>query len=137
MTTSCTGSPALPTVAVHIYDRLTTSNREGLRRRLEACSAFARQRGWEIAGWYVDSGTDAFRFGDRPALERLLSSMSVGRGTRRLLIYDWNRLSNDLSWQAEFLRRVRRSGGATSTVLSGDDNPATQRGRLRALGRTA
>ncbi|SDN05781.1 Resolvase, N terminal domain [Actinacidiphila guanduensis] len=125
------------TVAVHIYDRHTTPDRDALRHRLEACSAFARRQGWEIVGWYVDSGTDAFTYDRRPALDRLLHSMSQGTDDRRLLIYDWSRLSNDLAVQAEYLRRVRGSGGTTNTVISGDNNSSTQRGRLRSLARVA
>lgn len=114
-------APQLAAVAF-IYDRHTTPDREALRRRLEACARYAREQGWEIAGWYVDSGPQALSFADRPALDRLVAVMGRYEAEPRyLLTHNWARLSNDLAVQAAYARHVRGAGGTVCTVLGESD----------------
>jgi len=124
---------------VYVYDRHTTPNADALRRRLEACSAYARDQGWDIGGWWVDKGDDALSSDTRPALDMLLRTMGDARdGTpRMLLIYDWDRLHSSSTVQAKYRYHVAEAGGVTVTTFGGNDSISPSRGRLSALARTA
>jgi DNA invertase Pin-like site-specific DNA recombinase len=113
-----------------IYDRHTTPDRDALRRRLTASVAYVRDQGWEIGGWYVDSGACALSETERPALERLLLAVQGNSCVERYLVtHDWGRLSNDIGYQGLHARRVRLAGGAICTVVGGENS----RGRVSNL----
>lgn len=126
-----------------IYDRAvsrTVQSRNALTTRLRECAEFARSEGWDIAGWYCDSGDLAFTGAHHPALDRAMLALRQhwdnGRGAELiLLVHHWDRLSADLRAQATVIRLVRLSGGRTQTVTAGDDTvPAAGRVRGPVVG---
>lgn len=65
----------MPSMRVLIYARLSSSsdNSTSIERQLKVCRELAEQRGWSVAGEYVDDGVSgAVAPEDRPAMSKLL-----------------------------------------------------------------
>lgn len=107
-------------VVAFVYDRHTTPGSESLRARLEACSRYAREQGWEIGGWHVDKGDDAVTHDVRPALDaavRLMDRVERGR-PRVLLVFSRGRLHNHPRVQQALAARAEMAGGSVVAVMS-------------------
>jgi DNA invertase Pin-like site-specific DNA recombinase len=120
-----------PAPLVFIYDRHATANKVILQLRLEACAQYAEARGWEIGGWFLDTGDDALTDHRRPSFEAMLNTCRSADAEipRVVLVHDWDRLTRD-GWQRRiFARRVTLAGGWVETI-AGESTKDDQRGRL-------
>jgi DNA invertase Pin-like site-specific DNA recombinase len=138
MDTKPDGQTTAGAAVVYIYDRHTTPDADALRRRLEACSAYAREQGWDIGGWHVDEAPGSLTEHQRPAMETLLRLMrQTPPGHQRiLLVHGLDRLSDSHALQGAHLRLVRSAGGSTRTVVGdGADEAADHPGHLSKLAR--
>jgi DNA invertase Pin-like site-specific DNA recombinase len=118
-----------------IYDRHATANKVILQLRLEACAQYVEARGWDIGGWFLDTGDDALSNDKRPSFNAMLNTLrSAGADTRRVvLVNDWDRLTRDREACGLFTSRVLQSGGWVETCRGEQRTPDgryTQVGRL-------
>jgi DNA invertase Pin-like site-specific DNA recombinase len=118
-----------------IYDRHATANKVVLQLRLEACTQYVEAQGWQIGGWFLDTGDDALTDHRRPAFDAMLNILrSAGADTPRVvLIHDWDRLSRDQEALGLFTRRILQLGTRVETCRGEQRRPDgryTQVGRL-------
>jgi hypothetical protein len=119
-----------------VYDRCTGDYRGLLAHRLAACRAYAAERGWQIAGEWVDSGDTAVTGAQRPEMSALLRALAEATRTGRTglcLVHDWGRLAHDPSWNASMRFRIGQAGGWTQTSTGENDT----RGHRTATSRKA
>jgi DNA invertase Pin-like site-specific DNA recombinase len=118
-----------------IYDRHATANKVVLQLRLETCTQYAEAKGWQIGGWFLDTGDDALTDHQRPAFDAMLNTVRSASADipRVVLIHDWDRLSRDQKALDLFTRRVLQLGASVETCRGEQRTPDgryTQVGRL-------
>jgi DNA invertase Pin-like site-specific DNA recombinase len=109
MGTSQTEPPPIKTMFVRAYLRASTSQQDATRAKSDL-EAFAKERGLQIAAWYVENESGASL--QRPELFRLLADAHAGDvllieqvdRLSRLNAEDWNKLKTEL--QARKVRVV-------------------------------
>jgi hypothetical protein len=103
-----------------IYDRPTggstpTAARALMAVRIAACRVWADERGYQLAGsWVEDDDSD-----NRPRFEALLAMLRVHARQRPVLclINGWPQLHPQARQQNAYARRVEQAGGWTETAL--------------------
>ncbi|AEW99203.1 recombinase family protein [Streptantibioticus cattleyicolor] len=102
-----------------VYDRYFTGPRDILRQRAQTCAAYADKQGWEIGGWFVDTGDAALLLNQRPNFERLMRAIAAAdRGRPRVcLVLDWDRISNDRAKRGILVRRLLGLGARVETCF--------------------
>lgn len=107
-----------------IYDRCVTSRRKLLDHRLAVCREYAAERGWEVAGEWVDEWDVALTGAERPQLGALLRALGDAARTRRpvvCLVHDWGRLAHEPGWNSSMRYRIAQAGGWTETTTGEKD----------------
>ncbi|MCQ4082229.1 recombinase family protein [Streptomyces sp. RB6PN25] len=119
-----------------IYDRHATPTQAIMLLRVGACRQYAEERGWEIAGEWVDCGNDALTDDHRPEFDRMLANLlgsHRGGRTTVCVVCDWDRLSRDPEQRQKFARQVTCAGGWIETIAGETSKRADrQRGLLNA-----
>jgi site-specific DNA recombinase len=110
----------------------------GVRRQLADCEKLAKDRGFVVAGKYVDDGLSAFNGRRRPEYERLLSDLRDGR-IGAVVAWHPDRLYRHPKDLEAFVATVEAAGAAVATVQAGELDLATASGRMvaRMLGAAA
>ena len=114
-----------PAPLAFVYDRCTS---RGLRARHEldmrrtGCHTYADDKGWVLAGHWVDLGEYAMST-RRPQLGALLDAMRAEAGRRDVLclIHTWGRLATDDTHRQQFQQRIIEAGGWTVTTFGETD----------------
>lgn len=122
--------PAAPRPVALIWDRTPTAILDSgtLLARVAECERHARERGWDLAGTWIDSGPVAVTADDRPELDTALSQVERlardERGREReviLLVHSNDRLSNDAEWAASLRYRIRSAGARLVLLVENTD----------------
>jgi hypothetical protein len=122
-------TPPAPVLAF-IYDRQTSPTPGVLVIRLEACHLWARDRGWDVAGEWVEQGNGALYDDERPRFDAMAETMqeAAGAGWQPVcLVSDWHRLSRDSEVERSFRARIHTAGGYTATAAGEDDRAGSPR----------
>lgn len=128
--TQGTGSPAEVRTRAFVYDRHATTSTIMLDIRLDRCRAYAKSRGWDVAGIWLDLGDHALGH-YRPQFEALFVAMDNNPGHIVCLVDDWHRLTRDASQSSVMRRRIAQAGGHCETAGGESDEPSEKaRGRL-------
>lgn len=126
------GSPELEDPAprlAFIYDRHATTATGALDERIERCRQYAADRGWVVAGEWVDRGDNALRARARPAWDGLTYAMRQAAAPAVCLVDTWDRVSWDRSDCAILRLAVHQVGGHCVTA-GGEDDRELSRGRI-------
>ncbi|AEW95625.1 MULTISPECIES: recombinase family protein [Streptomycetaceae] len=109
---------ALPPLAF-VYDRHLSGPRAQLAVRARTCADYADRRGWEVGGWFVDTGDAALTLNHRPNFERLMRALvGVEEGRVRVcLVLDWDRFSSDRAKRDILVRRLVGLGARVETCF--------------------
>ena len=123
------------TVSRHaaVYVRISSDpsgKRLGVARQLKDCRGRAQARGWTVAGVYEDNDISAFTGKRRPAYERMLADLEVGRADA-VVVWDLDRLTRRPIELEHFLDLADRKRIALASV-GGDVDLSTDNGRLYA-----
>lgn len=105
-----------------IYDRNATRSTTVLDQRLTGCQNYAKLRGWEIAGQWLDLGDNALS-DHRPELARLIDAMQARARDREVicLVHTWGRLTHDADSRIRYQMRIAQAGGHTETAFAESD----------------
>ncbi|MFF4478747.1 hypothetical protein ACFY1A_17265 [Streptomyces sp. NPDC001520] len=103
-------------VLAFIYDREVTE-KDSADDRILACRQFARERGWVVAGQWVDRGSNAVDL-RRTFWTGMVAAMEhEGQGRRFVcLVADWNRIAFDEAARNTLRQTVSHIGGACVAV---------------------
>jgi site-specific DNA recombinase len=102
----------------------------GVARQEELCRKLASEKGWRVAGVYVDNDMSAYSGAPRPSYERLLSDLESGL-VEAVVVVDQDRLTRHPRELEEFILLADRLGTALANV-SGEVNLGSPDGRFRA-----
>lgn len=122
--------PVRPTLAF-IYDRHATLTNGALDERLLRCRRYAVERGWVIAGEWVDRGDPALTNWMRPRWDQLVYAMGQAAAPPVCLVDSWDRISRDDCWRGILRMAVYQAGGYCATA-AGEDDRVPGRGRPAA-----
>jgi DNA invertase Pin-like site-specific DNA recombinase len=105
----------------YIYTRVSTTGQlagYGPERQEEACRAFAKQAGYDIAGVFGDAftGTEA----DRPQFTRMLAEM-MGNGIKTVIVESLDRLARDVTVQSLLLAKLSAEKLTLFAANTGED----------------
>jgi DNA invertase Pin-like site-specific DNA recombinase len=93
--------------------------------------AFAKRKGWRVAGTYRDAGRSAWKDGrERPAFDAMLADLEAGK-LGGILAWKQDRLGRRVAEVATLLDRTRQLGAIVATVTDGLDTSTTA-GRFAA-----
>jgi hypothetical protein len=120
--------PARPTLAF-IYDRHATLTTAALDERIERCQRYAIERGWVVAGQWVDRGDHALTNWPRPQWYRLTYAMQQAAAPAVCLVDSWDRISRERDRCAILRLAVHQAGGYCVTT-AGEDDRELGRGRI-------
>lgn len=101
-----------------IYDRPTGSTpgtaRALIAARVAACRLWAEERGYDLAGEWVEEDASE----ERPRFQAMVSMLRVHAERRPVLclVNNWDRLHVEPRLQQAYARRVQRAGGWTETA---------------------
>ncbi len=116
-----------------VYARIS-QDREGsalgVARQREDCEAYAARRGWHVADTYIDNDVSASSGKRRPAYERLLADVEVGK-VDAVVVWALDRLHRRPAELERFIDLADRHGLALGSV-GGDVDLSTSAGRLHA-----
>jgi site-specific DNA recombinase len=124
--------------AVAIYCRIS-QDRDGtalgVERQRADCERLAKDRGWPIAGTYVDNDISAYSGRKRPEYERLLADIKSG-AIDAVVAWHPDRLHRSPLELEGFIDAVERTGTRVETVQAGHTDLSTPSGRAvaRTLG---
>lgn len=94
-------------------------------------TALAKSRGYEIVGWYQDSGISGLTARKRPDFQRMLADAEAG-AFDVLLAWDQDRLSRQDSMAAgEWGARLHRAGVRMETIVQGVIDLGSFAGRIQ------
>jgi site-specific DNA recombinase len=115
-----------------IYTRISSDQGTalGVARQEQDCRALVAQRGWTIAGVYVDNDVSASSRIPRPAYRRLLDDLADGL-MEAVVVWDLDRLHRRPVELEEFLDLADQHKVALASV-GGDVDLATPQGRMVA-----
>jgi DNA invertase Pin-like site-specific DNA recombinase len=102
----------------------------GVQRQLEDCRCFLAERGYVIAGEYVDNDTSAFSGAERPEYRRMLDDVAVG-AVDAIIVWRIDRLYRRIL-DLEELVTLAEHGLLIDTVASGTVDLSKADGRLIA-----
>ncbi|MGW7615320.1 hypothetical protein ACWGLG_05560 [Streptomyces antimycoticus] len=131
-------SDATQPTLVFIYDREVTE-KDSADGRILTCRQFARERGWTVAGQWVDRGSNAVAL-RRTFWTGMVAAMEhEGQGRRIVcLVADWHRIAFDEAARNTLRQTVGHVGGVCVAVSDeqapGDSRDVAMR-RLRASGK--
>jgi site-specific DNA recombinase len=112
-----------------IYARISsdqTGERLGVQRQLEDCRKLALEKGWQVAGEYIDNDTSAYKGKARPEYARMLEDIAGGR-VDAVVAYHQDRLTRrPMEWEL-FVELCDKAGvqqlaTVTSDIDFGNDN---------------
>ncbi|WP_181785632.1 recombinase family protein [Streptomyces phytophilus] len=113
---------AAPPIAAFIYDRCSTLATAALDERIERCRGYAVERGWVIAGEWVDRADHALTNWPRPRWDGMTYAMRRRTAARAVCLVDsWDRISRDRDGSAVLRRAVHQAGGYCVTTAGEDD----------------
>ncbi|AUH40473.1 recombinase family protein [Streptomyces sp. CMB-StM0423] len=115
--TEVAGRPVL----VFIYDRSATLPDAFLAERLARCRQYAAERGWAVAGEWVDRGDHALCDDLRPQWRRMVGAMRQAAASPVCLVDSWDRISRDQAGGGALRRIVHQAGGYCATTAGEDD----------------
>jgi site-specific DNA recombinase len=121
-----------PTTAA-IYARLSLDkNGDGLGvdRQVDECSKLAAEKGWPVAGTYVDNSISASTGVHRPEFERLLADIESD-AVDAVLCVDIDRLTRRPAELESFIELCDRTGVALANT-AGDVDLSSSDGRFKA-----
>ena len=93
----------------------------------EACTRYAKERGWELADVYSDRGESA-RTSDRPQFQLMLRRITEDEQVRYLLVHKLDRLARNIRDYAEVREQLERAGVELVSVTEGLE--ATASGKM-------
>ena len=103
---------------IAIYIRVSTEEQAedgySLAAQERACRAFAESRGWQVFGIYADEGISG-RNDKRPALQRLLADMRIGR-VKTIIVHKLDRLARNLHLTLEIIEELKEHNAAFVSV---------------------
>jgi DNA invertase Pin-like site-specific DNA recombinase len=117
-----------------IYCRISadrTGLAAGVTRQEADGRSLAAERGWEVAGVYVDNDLSAFSGRPRPEYRRLLEDIKAGVVTA-VLAWHPDRLYRRMRDLEEFIEVIEAAGVDVATVKAGDIDLASPSGRMVA-----
>ncbi|AEW97417.1 MULTISPECIES: recombinase family protein [Streptomycetaceae] len=102
-----------------VYDRHLAGNKALLTMRARTCAAYADDQGWDVGGWFVDTGDAALLLNQRPNFERLMRAIAAAdkERVRVCLVLDWDRISNDRAKRDILVRRLVGLGARVETCF--------------------
>jgi DNA invertase Pin-like site-specific DNA recombinase len=80
---------------VLLYARTSTPRDQSPASQLDAMRQVAEQRGWEIAGEYVDAGQSGSK-DRRPQLDELMRHVHRGDGVRAVIVFRFDRFARSV-----------------------------------------
>lgn len=116
----------LPPLAF-IYDRPTgstpTTAQALIAVRITACRMWAEERGYELAGEWIEQSDSE----DRPRFTALVDVLRVHAKRREVLclVNDWDRLHPEPRQQQAYSRRIQQAGGRVETAVGETTRPHT------------
>ncbi|WP_181787903.1 recombinase family protein [Streptomyces phytophilus] len=120
--------PPRPTLAF-IYDRHATLTTTALDERIDRCRRYAVERGWVVAGEWVDHGDQALCAWRRARWGMLAYAMRQAAAPAVCLVDTWDRISWDRADSAILRLAVHRAGGHCVTT-AGENDLELGRGRI-------
>ena len=90
----------------------------GVARQVEDCQRLAEQRGWSVAGEYVDNDLSAYRGKKRPRYEAMLADIEAGE-VDAVIAYHQDRLTRQPAEFETFLATCQRAGVRHFTTVTG------------------
>jgi site-specific DNA recombinase len=117
-----------------IYARISDDRdgtRLGVGRQLADCRTLAEQKGWEIAGEYVDNDLSAYKRLVRPEYRRMLDDIAAGVA-EGLVVYHLDRLHRQPRELEAFFDVCDRAGVSDLASVTGDVDLSTGDGRFMA-----
>jgi len=105
-----------------IYARISSDQEgtgKGVERQLEDCRKLTAERGWSVAGEYVDNDVSAYSGKRRPAYERMLSDIVAGERDA-VVVYHLDRLHRQPLELETFTRTCDASGLSHVATVTGD-----------------
>ncbi|AUH43052.1 recombinase family protein [Streptomyces sp. CMB-StM0423] len=122
--------PPRPTLAF-IYDRHAVLTTAALDERIARCRRYAAERGWVVAGEWVDRGDQALCAWQRAQWQMLTYAMRQAAGPAVCLVDTWDRISWDRADRATLRLSVHRAGGHCVTT-GGENDLEPGHGRISA-----
>lgn len=117
-----------------IYGRISddrTGTAAGVRRQEDDCTALCEQRGWPIAGVYIDNDISAYTGKVRPQYRRMIADAKAGL-VDVVVVWHLDRLYRHPLELEEIIDLVEKSGLQVATVTGGDYDLTTTDGRAMA-----
>jgi hypothetical protein len=122
---------------VALYARVSTSQGQDVGLQLDELRSSAAQRGWTIAGEYVDEGISGAR-ARRPALDKLLEDAQAGKFTL-VAIWKLDRLARSVTHLLQMTESFNQWGVGLVSLRDAHIDTTTPTGRftLQILGAVA
>ncbi len=117
-----------------IYVRISqdrAGSRLGVERQREDCEKLAAERGWRVIERYVDNDVSAYSGRERPAWNRLVEDLKVGR-VQALIAWHPDRLYRRMTDLESLVNLLEHHKLTVVTVQAGDVDLASTQGRLVA-----
>ena len=92
----------------------------------EACHRYLEQKGWDVAGEFVDAGESA-RSADRPALQEMLRAVHDDPTIKFVVIHKVDRIARNLEDHADIRAALSKSGARLVSASEGIDDTASGR----------
>jgi len=92
----------------------------------EACQRFLEQKGWDLAGEFVDAGESA-RSADRPALQEMLTAVADDPAIKFVVVHKVDRIARNLEDHAGIRAALSKSGARLVSASEGIDDTASGR----------
>jgi len=115
-------------VRVALYARVsTTGHGQDVNLQLDELRAIAKQRGWTVAGEFIDEGVSGST-SERPALSRLLAAVHGGK-VDAVMVWKFDRFARSVQHLLSALEDFRQHGVAFISVRESIDT-TTAAGRM-------
>ncbi|GAA2668240.1 hypothetical protein GCM10010400_31380 [Streptomyces aculeolatus] len=122
------GTPG-PLTLAFVYDRHATLAAAALDERITRCRRYAVERGWVIAGEWVDRGDHALINWPRPQWEAMTYAIRQSAAPAVCLVDSWDRISRDREASAVLRLAVHQAGGYCMTT-GGENDLEPGHGRI-------
>ena len=116
-----------PTTRAALYARVSTKEQD-VQLQVEELQRLAAQRGWHIAGEYIDAGVSGAK-ATRPELDRLLADAQAGR-IDAVLVWKLDRLGRSLQHLLDVLDDLQGWGVGFASARDPGMDTTTASGRL-------
>lgn len=117
-----------------IYARISKDREHdelGVRRQVEALTKLADERGWSVAGTYIDNDISASKGKTRPEYERLLRDIEAGR-CDVVLVTEVTRLTRRMVELVPLVDVIGRANVRIEALRAGRIDLSTSGGQLQA-----